>query len=670
MAKSEKERTIEIVRKYFKVGDHISRRKFEELLLDDDSTLIENSLIAFLNTEIDNIIFQDDFTYLFNALRYIEVLIEKYPDLNRKKLKKKLTKLTERVDFISQERRSEFFSRRKVQKRIDNFNEIIYSLQDKLDTVQNNYYEFFSYFLFNVKNVNYIEQILKNFPNIINSKDKNQNSIFYGLIDNYINIVVNAKTLEQNEDLLYYNNMLSLFNSKKEFNIDNLEKTKCLQLIYDGIGKLDKKVGNYKQKLDAFSNLKSIIINDLVDKSVKNMGKYYNVKIDFAEEITNELKMYQTTYSKMVYPDRKIIGNDEMIITIDGNSAKEIDDALSVKMLPNGNYLLGIHIASVLGYLPYKSQIVQEAISRGSTIYLAKNSVSTSDEESYKSIIPILPYQFSAIDASLLEGQKRLANSYFFEIDKDGNIINKNFQKTIITNSKQMTYKEVNEIFNEGGASINKKLAITVNLLSDVTASLEKKFHPTKIYETVKQQANNPADLILGNSRSEKIVSNAMILLGSEVANWFKDKKRDYPLLLRVHEINDDCNQKLQEIINNFDFKADKEKFNYLFDSLLGIYPNGRYDISGRHDGLGLENYTHCSSVLRRSADIVNEHALDICYFNNPTDKDLYALEDDIIKNKNIINAQNNAINYFLDDFQLQKKMSRRKNDVNKSKKN
>lgn len=669
MAKSEKERTIEIVRKYFKVGDHISRRKFEELLLDDDSTSIENSLIAFLNTEIDNIIFQGDFTYLFNALRYIEVLIEKYPDLNRKKLKKKLTKLTERVDFISQERRSEFFSRRKVQRRIDDFNEIIYSLQDKLDTVQNNYYEFFSYFLFNVKNVNYIEQILKNFPNIINSKDKNQNSIFYGLIDNYINTVVNAETLEQNEDILYYNNMLSLFNSKKEFNIDNLEKTKCLQLIYDGIGKLDKKVGNYKQKLDVFSNLKSIIINDLVDKSVKNIGKYYNIKMDFDEEITNELKMYQTTYSKLVYPDRKIIGNDEMIITIDGNSAKEIDDALSVKMLPNGNYLLGIHIASVLGYLPYKSQIVQEAISRGSTIYLAKNSVSTSDEESYKSIIPILPYQFSAIDASLLEGQKRLANSYFFEIDKDGNIINKNFQKTIITNSKQMTYKEVNEIFSEG-ASINKKLAITVNLLSDVTASLEKKFHPTKIYETVKQQANNPADLILGNSRSEKIVSNAMILLGSEVANWFKDKKRDYPLLLRVHEINDDCNQKLQEIINNFDFKADKEKFNYLFDSLLGIYPNGRYDIYGRHDGLGLENYTHCSSVLRRSADIVNEHALDICYFNNPTDKDLYALEDDIIKNKNIINAQNNAINYFLDDFQLQKKMSRRKNDVNKSKKN
>ena len=95
MAKSEKERTMEVVRSYFKIGDHRSRKEFEKLLLDDDSTLIENSLVAFLSVEIDNIVSQDDFTYLFNALKYIEVLIQKYPDLNRNKLKKNLKKITE-----------------------------------------------------------------------------------------------------------------------------------------------------------------------------------------------------------------------------------------------------------------------------------------------------------------------------------------------------------------------------------------------------------------------------------------------------------------------------------------------------------------------------------------------------------------------------------------------
>lgn len=666
MAKSEKERTMEVVRSYFKIGDHRSRKEFEKLLLDDDSTLIENSLVAFLSVEIDNIVSQDDFTYLFNALKYIEVLIQKYPDLNRKKLKKKLTKLTEKVDLISQEKKKEFFSKRKVKKRMEDFYEIIYSLENKLDVCQNNYFELFSYFLFEVKNINYIEQIVKFFPNIVNVRDSNRDSIFYIMINNYVKTLSVPYDISNNEDILYYNNLFSLFNSKKEFNLDSVEKTKCLQSIYDAMNDLNKDCKDYKQRLKMLADLKLMLTDNLMKKDIRDIGRYYNIKIDFDEEVLDELKMYQTTYSKMVYPDRKIIGNDSMIITIDGNNAKEIDDALSVKVLPNGNYLLGIHIATVLGYLPYKSKIVQEAITRGTTIYLSENNIVQTDKDNYKSIIPILPYQFSAIDASLIEAKPRLANSYFFEIDRDGNTVNESFQKTIITNSKQCTYSEINKIFNDGGASKNRELAVTVNLLGEVSNALERRFHPTRIYETVKKQSNNPADLILGSSTSEKIVSNAMILLGSEVANWFKDEKRDYPLLLRVHEINDDCNQELQEVISNFDFKADQEKFNYLFDSLLGIYPSGRYDTKGRHDGLGLENYAHCSSVLRRSADIVNEHALDVCYFNNPTDKDLYNLEEDIIRNKNIINAQNNAINYFLDDFKLQKKIIKRKNNVNR----
>ena len=666
MAKSEKERTMEVVRSYFKIGDHRSRKEFEKLLLDDDSTLIENSLVAFLSVEIDNIVSQDDFTYLFNALKYIEVLIQKYPDLNRKKLKKKLTKLTEKVDLISQEKKKEFFSKRKVKKRMEDFYEIIYSIENKLDVCQNNYFELFSYFLFEVKNINYIEQIVKFFPNIVNVRDSNRDSIFYIMINNYVKTLSVPYDISNNEDILYYNNLFSLFNSKKEFNLDSVEKTKCLQSIYDAMNDLNKACKDYKQRLKMLADLKLMLTDNLMKKDIRDIGRYYNIKIGFDEEVLDELKMYQTTYSKLVYPDRKIIGNDSMIITIDGNNAKEIDDALSVKVLPNGNYLLGIHIATVLGYLPYKSKIVQEAITRGTTIYLSENNIVQTDKDNYKSIIPILPYQFSAIDASLIEAKPRLANSYFFEIDRDGNTVNESFQKTIITNSKQCTYSEINKIFNDGGASKNRELAVTVNLLGEVSNALERRFHPTRIYETVKKQSNNPADLILGSSTSEKIVSNAMILLGSEVANWFKDKKRDYPLLLRVHEINDDCNQELQEVISNFDFKADQEKFNYLFDSLLGIYPSGRYDTKGRHDGLGLENYVHCSSVLRRSADIVNEHALDVCYFNNPTDKDLYTLEEDIIRNKNIINAQNNAINYFLDDFKLQKKIIKRKNNVNR----
>ena len=279
MAKSEKARTIDTIKRYFKVGDRISRRKFEKLLLEDDSTLIENSLIAFLETEIDNIMYQDDFTYLFNALRYIEVLIEKYPDLNRKKLKRKLTKLSERVDFIKQER--------KVQKRIEKFNEIIYSLENKLDVYQNNYYELFSYFLFEIKSTSYIEKIIKFFPNIVNVKDKDNNSIFYEVINTYITTLLES---DKNDDALYYNSLISLLKSRKEFSLDNVEKTKCLQLIYDGIGDLSKSCDDYKQKLNALSDLKSMLTNDLLEKDIRDMGKYYNIKI------------YSWAYSIFLFP--------------------------------------------------------------------------------------------------------------------------------------------------------------------------------------------------------------------------------------------------------------------------------------------------------------------------------------------------------------------------------
>lgn len=656
MSKSEKTRISELINSYFKKGDHKSKQRFEEVLLTEDSTLIENSLLDFTFTEIDNIIHQEDITYVFKALRYIEILIDKYPDLNRQKIKKRLSKLKEKVDRLIEEKSKEIFSRRKVKKRIETFNQIIYGLETKLHEEKNKYFDFFNTVIFKIKNINYIEETIKIFPHMVNLKDVNGNSIYSIIIKKYIEEILETEDFETNENILYYNNILSLFNSKKEFLIDNNERRKCLQLIYNGLERLTKKDKKYKEKCKYLNLIKEVIQKEFYDRDVKNISLYYNIPIEFEQKIVEELNMYQTSYSKMLYNNRKIIDDSNYIITIDGNNAKEIDDALSIKKLKNGNYLLGVHIANVLGYLPYESQMVQEAINRSSSIYLFKNVLSNLENE-YKSTIPIFPYQFSASDASLIENQPRLANSYFFEIDNTGNIINKCCEKTIMTNNKQCSYREANIIL-ESGCVENTKLEKTLRELSIVANILENKYKPSKIYETIKKQSNNPADLILGGTRSEKIISNIMILLGNEVANWFKDPKRDYPCLLRVHEINNECNEQLKEVIKNFDIKADKEKFNYLFDSLLGIYPNGKYELEGRHDGLGLDYYGHFSSSLRRGADISNEYALDVCYFNNPTDRELDNLEKELIKNKNKINTQNNAINYFLDDIKLQKKIT------------
>ena len=100
MSKSKNEIINELIYLYFKRGDKATKREFETLLLTEDGIELQNSLLTFLYDEIDNIIHEEDTTYLFQALRYIEILVEKYPDLNRKKIKKKLCKLAEKLDRL------------------------------------------------------------------------------------------------------------------------------------------------------------------------------------------------------------------------------------------------------------------------------------------------------------------------------------------------------------------------------------------------------------------------------------------------------------------------------------------------------------------------------------------------------------------------------------------
>lgn len=661
MAKSKNEKMNELIYLYFKRGNKAIKKEFQALLLSEDGIELQNYLLTFLSNELENIIHEPDVTYLFEALRYIEILVEKYPDLNRKKIKKKLRQLVEKLDRIKQEKKNEFYSMRKVKQKIQLFNELVLELEAKLSTTKNKYYDLLEYFIFETQNIEYIDQILKTFPNSVNVKNESGQPIFYEILTHLMETINIVDNMEENTEILYYKNIISLFNSKKEFQLNTYDKSECLQLIYNSINNLSKKDNECDEKKNLLTNLVDIIKCENEKKTIRNIASYYNIKLDFEEELMNELNMYQTKYSKMVYPDRKIL--DDYIITIDGYGAVEIDDGLSVKVLPNGNYLLGVHIASVLGYLPFESDVVQEAISRGSSIYLSKNGIYDlkSGKEQYTNIIPIFPYQFSAVDASLLENANRLANSYFFEIDQEGNVVNETFLKTIIKNSKKCTYQEANQILETEGNFNNYQLQQTLDTLVTISSILKDKFSPSEFYQEYKTQSSDPAKMILGDSWSEQIVNQAMILTGSELAKWLKDPKRDYPCLLRVHELDEECDNQLKKAMDDFMIEADKEKFNYLFDSLMGIYPKARYELIGRHEGQNLDCYGHFTSPLRRSADIINEYVLETCYFKTPTDQELYHLENIVLENKNAINAQNNAIEYFLEDCKYQKRLVRRR---------
>ena len=119
-------------------------------------------------------------------------------------------------------------------------------------------------------------------------------------------------------------------------------------------------------------------------KDITEIAGKYNIQVYFDEGVLNCANLVETPKEGEML-DREIL--DDYIITIDGPTAVEIDDALSCKKLENGNYLLGVHIASVLGYFQYDSNVIQEALDRNQSIYLpAKYQTKEND---YQRTIPM-----------------------------------------------------------------------------------------------------------------------------------------------------------------------------------------------------------------------------------------------------------------------------------------
>ena len=439
----------------------------------------------------------------------------------------------------------------------------------------------------------------------------------------------------------YDNKVLNL----KSFKLSDKDKRACLEVIYTAINKMSCNKNKKKKNIlhiEFLSNLVDGIKGEEKEIKIDELSKKYNISIYFEPEIINQVNTIKTKVGNMT--DRIVV--DDYTITIDKDGAVEIDDALTCRKLPNGHYLLGVHIASVLGYFPYESEVVQEAINRNRSIYLPTKYQSKDDD--YNRVIPIFPYEFSAKAASLVAGEHKLARSYFFEIDKNGNVVREDFRKTIVMSDINTTYEQVDEVLRKG--SKDKELERVVNCLYELTNILDKKYKVSDIYEKVKNSADDFSELPVKNIGSQKIINKMMMLTGNRVANFFA--KNNYPCLYRVHEVNESNIIKLQAMIDNLN-RTYGEQFDQLFSLLSGLYPKGWYDVKGSHYGMGLEHYCHCTSGLRRAADIVVEHALEVCYDREPTDDDLKTLQKEIDSVVDRINAKQSPIDWFIRDYKV-----------------
>ena len=630
-------------------------RKGPKIKYDDFCVYCENNadaainvLFKLANEEIDTMTDSKTLDRVVEVLKYVELIIGNCDDANRKIVNRKIVKLTEKLTRIQIEEYKRFSNMNKIKSEFNKVKrelEVLLDLCEKKDTKQ---YNFMQYLIEESKNIEYLEYTIKKMPALVNVKDKDEVPLFRNLVKSYLESVIDYNE----ENVLYYGNLITLIMSQKSFTLSDIEKRKCLEEVYKCINKMSfnkKKQKKNASKLELLKKLTGIIKGESEKYlDIDEIASKYNIEINFSDTLLEKIHLNKLP------SEGQMSGREEVtdyVLSMDGDNAVEIDDALLCKKLPNGNYLLGVHIASVLGYFPYESEIVQNAITRNQSIYLPHRYQTKSDD--FNRTIPIFPYEFCADKASLKEGEKRLTRSYFFEIDKDGNVVDEQFKKTIVRNNRQLTYDEANKIIAHG--TKDEQLQNTINNLLEVTKILDKKYVSTELYDKIKENVSDTSELRVKRIGSENIVYQSMLLTGNRVAEYFN--RNGFPLLYRVHYVNEENNRKLEAMIDNLNRTYKGNQFKNLYQLIEGIYPKGWYAEEGRHTGLDLNHYCHCTSVLRRAADIIVEHALEICYDKEPTKEELEQLKEEIATKVVEINAKQTPIEYFLKEYQKKHRM-------------
>lgn len=348
-------------------------------------------------------------------------------------------------------------------------------------------------------------------------------------------------------------------------------------------------------------------------------------KNNLPEEFPQKVESYAENIPEKI-PDkeyeRRMDLRNMLTVTIDGEDAKDLDDAVSLKKLPDGSYYLGVHIADVSYYVKEKNPLDKEALKRGTSVYLIDR------------VIPMLPKKLSNGICSLNPNTDRLTLSCFMKIDGNGKVIEHNIVESIIRSNERMTYTDVTKILKGDKETIEKygNLVDTFKLMEELCRILNKKrmmrgaidfdFEECKI--TLNELGVPIKIEPYERGISNRIIEEFMLVCNETIAEhmfW-----TSLPFVFRVHENPDeeklmhfnefihnlgyivrwgkDVHPKtLQDIIEKVKGKKEETVVSTL---MLRSMKQARYspECIG-HFGLAAKYYCHFTSPIRRYPDLI-----------------------------------------------------------------
>lgn len=350
--------------------------------------------------------------------------------------------------------------------------------------------------------------------------------------------------------------------------------------------------------------------------------KKYGLPEEFPGDVEDFADRIPDSIPEGEYSRREDLRNLRMV-TIDGEDAKDLDDAVSIEKLDNGNYRLGVHIADVSNYVREKNPLDKEALKRGTSVYLIDR------------VIPMLPKKLSNGICSLNPRVDRLALTCFMEIDRTGKVIDSRIAETVIKTSERMTYNDVTKILKENDEELMKRYDYLIDdfkAMEDLCNILHKKrmargaidfeFEESKI---ILNDNGKPIDVKpYEREIANRIIEEFMLVCNETIAEhmfW-----ANLPFVYRIHEDPDE--EKLSvfnEFVHNLGYavkwskeihpkvlqealekvKGQKEE-TVVSTLLLRSMKQARYspECIG-HFGLAARYYCHFTSPIRRYPDLM-----------------------------------------------------------------
>ncbi|MDD3306589.1 MAG: ribonuclease R [Acetobacterium sp.] len=351
--------------------------------------------------------------------------------------------------------------------------------------------------------------------------------------------------------------------------------------------------------------------------------KEYDIPMDFSHEVERQTNQLNDRISPREMENRKDL-REEQIFTIDGDDAKDFDDAVSIRKKKNGHFVLGVHIADVSHYVKQGSDIDVSALDRGTSVYVVDR------------VVPMLPFKLSNDVCSLVPNKDRLTFSCQMEIDENGQVVDYDIFKSVICSKARMTYKKVDALLEDriDKAADLKPFRSDLVLMEELHEILRVKrrlnrgainfdFPEAKI---LLDKQGFPEDIIIDERLiSHRIIEEFMLACNETIAEHVS--KLDAPFIFRNHpEPHPDKLAAFRTFINRYGFKLGKnddqvpsgQDFQQLVKDIAGkneervitllmlrtmqqaVYEGHNLG----HYALGASFYTHFTSPIRRYPDL------------------------------------------------------------------